>query len=491
MAAVYVIYLYFFPLYPHINHPEDVSDIEMLLRDSRKWFAPFYVLGLGLLFLAYWRIMKIVHALSREEPRAADSLRPWVLVLGILFATLLIGLYPITALDVILYVVRARLWALYGGNPMLALPQDFPQDPYIQLAGEYIDQPSPYGPFWELIAQLPLQLGISSIGSGVIAMKLLALIAYIGMTVMIGWRSHEDFSSYGVSRLTAMTFFTLNPLVLMQAIGNGHNDMVMLALMTLGLLLWQRGKWIEAAFVLTLGSLIKITALILLPLFGMALLATAPDWRTRLRRALTVAIIFIVTSLVAHRLIGPFPDVFEGTRHAMLGRLGFSPSYAVRILFRYWFPGNRELIILPTNLGNSLFILYYLYLLLRLAQRKITLIEAGFMAYFSLLLLGSTFRIWYPLWLIPFAALNLNSSTYWRTFLFCVTAELSILMYYILWRWHIRDWEWGLNGPLAPYWDYWLIMTWLTVPWTFGIPVLGPWLRRRRNRKRFDETLWL
>jgi hypothetical protein len=85
----------------------------------------------------------------------------------------------------------------------------------------------------------------------------------------------------------------------------------------------------------------------------------------------------------------------------------------------------------------------------------------------------------------------LNSSTYWRTFLFSITAEFSILMYYILWRWYLHHWDWGENGPFKTYWDYWLIMTWLTVPWTFGIPLLGPLLRRRKDPHVYDTSLWV
>jgi hypothetical protein len=39
-------------------------------------------------------------------------------------------------------------------------------------------------------------------------------------------------------------------------------------------------------------------------------------------------------------------------------------------------------------------------------EGKMTLLQAGFLAYFSQLLPGTTFRIWYPLWLIPFARWN-------------------------------------------------------------------------------------
>lgn len=491
MVAVYAVYLFFFPLFPTINQSKTVLDIEMILKNSRQWFAPLYVVGLGSLFFAYWRMTRIVHELSKEDPASTNSLRWWVLGIGIACALLLLGLYPITALDVVLYVVRARLWALYGGSPMLALPMNFPQDPYIALAGEYVKQPSPYGPLWELVAQIPMRLGITGIGSGIVAMKIISLISYIGMAFLIGWHAQQESPRYEVSPLTALTFFALNPLVLMQAIGNGHNDMLMLALMTLGLLLWQRDNWVGATFALTLASLIKITGFILVPLFGVAVLVATLDWKTRLQRALGMAAIFLVTALIAYRITGPIPEVFQNLEHTLFGRLGYSPSYAARILVNQFFPHNIPVIEFPTKLGNYLFFFYYLYLLIQLARRKITLIEAGFSAYFTQLFLGSTFRIWYPLWLIPFAALNLNSRTYWRTFLFSITAELSILTYYILWRWKLRHWAWGEHGPLQKYWEYWLVMTWLTVPWAFGIPLLGPALRRRQNRARFDDTLWI
>ena len=491
MAAIYAIYLFIFPLIPTIDRSKTVLDIEMLLKHGRQWLAAVYIGGLGVLFYAYWRLLKIAHAFSKEQPAAAKSLRIWVVGIGVLCALPLIGLYPITALDVVLYVVRARLWALYGGSPMLALPMNFPQDPYISLAGEYVKQPSPYGPLWELIAQIPMQLGITSIGSGVIAMKVLSFVSYIGMAFLIGWYARQDSPRSEVSNLTALAFFALNPLVLMQAIGNGHNDMLLMAFMTLGLIFWQREKWIWATVAFTLATLVKVTGLIFLPLFGVAVLIQSPDWKTRIARGLGMVAIFSVISLIAFRLTGPFPDVFEGTKTAMFGRLGYTPSYMVRIFLIHFYARSYAITKFPTDLGNYLFVLYYIYLLVRLAQRKLTLIEAGFLAFFAQLFLGPTFRIWYPLWLIPFAALNLNSATYWRTFLFGITAELSILSYYLLWRWGLHHWNWGEHGPYKKYWDYWLIMTWFTVPWTFGIPLLLPFLRRRRNPQAFDNTLWI
>ena len=488
-AAIYLAYLIIFPLLPAIDQSKTVLDIEIILKSGKRWIALLYLLGLGLLFFSYWRMLRTVHELSKTDPEAAKSMREWILGFGLLCGIILIGLYPITALDVVLYVVRARLWTLYGGSPMVALPMNFPQDPFISLAGEYAKQPSPYGPLWELVAQIPMKLGMTGIAGGVIAMKVISLLSYFGTGILIGWHAMQDSAKYSVSSITALTFFALNPLVLMQTIGNGHNDMLMLFLMTLGLVLWQRDKWTWATLALTLATLIKVTGLILLPLFGMAVLVASPTWKERLTRGLGMFLIFSVTTLIAYRLTGPLPDVFDGVRYAALGRLGYTPAYAIRVILREIFPGNVPIINLPEATLRNIFIFYYIYLLIKLAQKKMTLLEAGFLAYFSQLILGSTFRIWYPLWLVPFAALNLNSRTYWRTFLFSITAELSILSYYILWRWFLRHWDWGENGPLKEYWDYWLIMTWLTVPWAFGIPVLGPLLRRRKNPQTFDTTL--
>jgi hypothetical protein len=162
----------------------------------------------------------------------------------------------------------------------------------------------------------------------------------------------------------------------------------------------------------------------------------------------------------------------------MFSRRSASVPYALHVIVREF---NLDLARGILTNSKFVFMAVYDWLMIAMLRKKINLLEAGFVAYLAQIILSNAFRIWYPLWLIPFAALNLNSKTYWRTFLFSLTAEFSILSYYILWRWHWRDWDWGLNGPLAPYWNFWTIMTPFTVSWTFTIPFLGDiilWLRK-------------
>ena len=489
MLAIYVVYVIAFPLLPNIMPGRPAYDVESLMRPFR-WFAPIYVLGLFALFGLFWLALRTVHQAARAAPEAALKLRTLVLGSGGVFGAALIFLYPITALDVFLYVVMGRTWAVYGQSPLMVAPAAFPNDPITAYAGEFASAVSPYGPLWEIIVQIPMRLGATDIASGVIAMKVIALIAYLACGALIGWWALPEGKRYPVSRLVALTFWAWNPLVLMQGIGNGHNDVALVALIVLGLVLWQREHRLWAGFALTLAMLVKLTGAILIPIYGIALLRSEPTWRGRIRIGLIAIAMGLITAAAFYRLLGPFPDVFQGNAQVLFQRRGFAPASAVRMILREFLsPVWSEP--LARSAARDLFVVYYAYLLIRVWRGHSTLISAAYMAFFSQLMLGATFRIWYPMWLVPLAALHLTSRTGWRTLLFGLTAELSILSYFVLWRWVLRSWGWGTAGPLGPYWNYWTIMTVFTVPWTFGIPLVAPMIRKWRDRKRFVETLWI
>jgi len=508
MQIIYVVYIVAFPLISNTQAGGPAADLEILMRGHR-WFALIYTIGLLLLYYLFWQAMQLVQNVSRTAFRTS-SFKMLVLAFGLLFGFTLVWLYPITANDLFRYVLRGRIWAVYGASPMLSPLNDFPDDPYIAFAGEFGNWVSGYGPLWEIVVQAPLRLGATEMVPGAISLKLVVLLSFLICAILIGWfaipekgpstlrlRSGQAGSGCSPSSvssaypcspssLSALTFFAWNPLVLMQGPGNGHNDMVFMALMVLGIILWQRKLWWGATLALTLATLAKATALLMIPLFGVLLLRNEPTWRQRIIKGLGAALIGLVTAYLIYSMLGPISETLQGLSAMLTTRRGFAIASGLRMVLREIIPGDVAET-LPRATGRYIFLIFYAWLMVQLWRNKLDLATAGFLAYFGQLMLGRTFRIWYPTWLVPLAALCLTSATFWRTLFFGLTAELSIMNYFVVWRWWLQDLPWGKLGPLSQYWNYWTIMHILTVPWLFGIPLFGPTVMRWWGRGEVSE----
>ncbi|MFN8457043.1 MAG: hypothetical protein U0401_20660 [Anaerolineae bacterium] len=503
---IYLSYMIAFPLISNTQKGGPAADLEMLMRDYR-WFTPIYTVGIFLLYFLFWQALKTVSQIKAEGPLAADHalrIRLFVLIFGLVFGFTLVWLYPITANDLFRYVLRGRIWAVYGESPMLSPPNNFPNDPYIAFAGEFGEWVSGYGPLWEILVQIPLRLlGTVDMVSGSISLKFIVLIAYAMCAVILGWFAIPEIkpkftfshtlpvsnlaASQTSASLIALTFFAWNPLILIQVAGNGHNDMVFMALMVLGIAFWQRKWWAAATLALTLATLAKITGLLILPFFVIAVWRDEPLWRQRLLKMTGIALIGLITSYIVYSTLGPLPLLFQDVWNALDTRLnivfkaaplihtwwdslsawlgfapfdpnappglgsmltvrrGFAIASGLRMLLREILPPNPVEPI-PRNTASYIFIIFYLWIVIALWRRKLTFITASFLAFFSQLMLGATFRIWYPMWLIPLVALHLTPFTFWSTFLFSLTSELSIINYFVVWRWWLNTWSWGKMG---------------------------------------------
>jgi hypothetical protein len=538
---IYIIYIVAFPLISNTQAGGPAADLEILMRGYR-WFAPIYTLGILLLYYLFWRAMQLVLQFDTAQPSANTQiirntkyeiriawgilrivlspttlLKFLILAFGFLFGFTLVWLYPITANDIFRYVLRGRIWAVYGESPMLVPPNAFPNDPYIAFAGEFGEWVSGYGPLWEIVVQGPLRLGATEMIAGTVALKFVVLLGYLGCAVLLGWVAIPETSS----SLAALTFFAWNPLILMQGPGNGHNDLVFMLLLVVGLIFWQRKVWWAAVLLFTLATLAKAAALLIVPLFGVILLRSQPTWRQRFVKGGGAILIGLGTAYLVYSILGPVSDTLRGVSDMLTTRRGFAIASEVRMILREVLPRGAEAAVTPESLwgvttlqqlapcnrqstlvklisqivpcqvaedlprttARHIFVLFYGWLLLQLWRNKLNLVTAAFLAYFSQLMLGRTFRIWYPMWLIPLAALQLTPATFRRTTLFGLTAELSIINYFVVWRWWLRDLPWEKVGLLTTSY-YWPVMHSLTVPWLFGLPLFGPILLKMVERKQ-------
>jgi alpha-1,6-mannosyltransferase len=151
--------------------------------------------------------------------------RAWaaIVVLVVVFA----AVPPLFSHDIYSYVDYARLGVLHGLNPYLFRPDSAPSDPaFAHVAWTHVV--SAYGPLFTLatypLAWLPVPTAVAALklAAGASVLAIAALVARLA-------------PARGVSPLGAAAFVALNPVVLLQVLGGGHNDAVAMLAATIGI----------------------------------------------------------------------------------------------------------------------------------------------------------------------------------------------------------------------------------------------------------------
>ncbi len=235
----------------------------------------------------------------------------------ILISTLLLGLLcvliPIvTSSDVYSYIAYARIGAMYHLNPLTTLPKAIHFDPVYRRI-RWLDQPSAYGPTWAIIT-CSLQWLANTVGLvGILAMlmilRLFALVMHLSSCWLIWSISGHLQSRYGFispeKRLLALLAFAWNPLLLLEACVNAHNDATLIFFVLVAIWFLARTApittrtFVLAAALLALATCLKLYIILLIP--GLLLfLWTQPN---RIQKTIAVLISYFGIILL---LYAPF-----------------------------------------------------------------------------------------------------------------------------------------------------------------------------------------
>lgn len=220
-----------------------------------------YSLFVILLFIFYFRFLLLVKR-KKLTPK-----KIWELI-G-LTALILFFAYPGFSYDVFNYMATARVTFLHRENPYLIMPIEIPNEPMLKFM-HAANKTSLYGPIWILLTTLPHFLGLGNLFLTVFTFKLLVILFYFGLILLI-WRLSNK-------NLWSLTFFALNPLVVMETLASGHNDVVMMFFALASFYLLQKKKFWPALAGLFLSIMIKFATIFLLPVFIYAV------WQTRYQK---------------------------------------------------------------------------------------------------------------------------------------------------------------------------------------------------------------
>lgn len=339
------------------------------------------VLGLMAAYLWGWHLVR----------RDAGS-RRMVWAFSILFAATLIWLLPMTS-DLFNYLTRAHLFTDLGANPLTDTPVEF-WDPLVSAyPSSYPGQTSIYGPVWVLLSALGT-LGSHDGVAGLFYLKSLAVVAYLAAVWLLERILRQVRPG---SADEALYLFAWNPLVLLMAIGDGHNDIVMMAMILLAIWLLLREKWTLALAILGLSAWVKVVSLVLFPLFVLY------AWRQLERRSARERWAVLVRAALASLLVTILAFAPFGGAEGIL-RIGERLLHPAN-----WRAATDQVASGVFAVGLFLFCAAYAVLLVQFvrAQGSVQLLgTAGFAAFLLAVLLGvARSQPWHLIWPATLAGL--------------------------------------------------------------------------------------
>jgi alpha-1,6-mannosyltransferase len=207
-------------------------------------------------------------AVLRAPRSAPGGRRLLVILLGItlLFGMTMLLLPTLPSDDIFSYILYGRISAIHHANPLVAVPSDFPNDPFLTRVF-WRDVRSVYGTVWLMLSSglsLLAEAFGGSLLSYVLSFKLLGLAAHIVNAWLI-WRILGVLSPQW--RLRGTLLYAWNPLCLLEFCASGHNDAVMLSLLLVGVYCLVRQWEVAALVAFGLSISIKYVPVVLLPFY--------------------------------------------------------------------------------------------------------------------------------------------------------------------------------------------------------------------------------
>jgi hypothetical protein len=242
--------------------------------------------------------------------------------------------------------------------------------------------------------------------------------------------------------LASMAALAWNPLVLFEAATNGHNDLVMLTLVLMALLAWERKRWAWAVVFMTLSVLIKAATWPLLGLATVAAVAQAQGKQNKMGRG-GIIVPLVVGIVGAAYLSLPQPlDSFLNLRERASFFTNSLPTIVV-LLLRLILPrATAEW--LARTLTLFAFELFWLWQAWQIWKEPGRLLRACFETVaFLLLFVTPWFQPWYVTWLVALAAACAYDRARTLAGLFSLTVTWSYVVFGFVWFWFPAQLNWG------------------------------------------------
>ena len=265
---------------------------------------------------------------ARVAWRGDLSLRA-TLVLAVIGCIVVLAMPLLYSRDVYSYALYGRIAAFHHANPYVVTPAEVSTDPFFPLVGsQWRSTTSVYGPVFTMLS-VALTRVFEGPAAVVAAFRALAVLSVLGAAALIArtcMRVRPGIAAFAVAA------FALNPAVLFQTAGSGHNDAFVALSIAAAMAFVASRRELAATVALVLGTLIKSTCAVALVLWIVVVVVRrrGADRRRALALHLGTAIgVAILTALPFLR--GGDPALGQTQLADHEGWL--APARVVRVLF--------------------------------------------------------------------------------------------------------------------------------------------------------------
>jgi len=429
-GGIYGAFTLAFPLAKYYNIVPPL-DYTKLTNYSAVGFLA-YIFGVGILFGVYIWVFRLV-----AQYQVKINIR-LILITSAVFALIMVFSYPQTAIDIFIYAIRTRGWALYNMQPLATAPEMLPSsDQWLGLAGEWADAPSAYGPVWEWFSLGAFNLSGGHFLGHLLTLKGTAALSYLGCiwwVFLILRDLHPDWATVG-----AMAF-AWNPLVLFESVQNGHNDIVLVFFLLAAIWAYLKldhqtekfKKMLTAlAFCVLMATsiLTKFVTVVILPFFILALAIRGGKWYQSAFSLVSYGLTILILITIGMLPLWPGADNWavlsanSGAGRSLLALmvLGLKSSMGTNPAF------DLSRWILYAVCGAVFFYYVWKILVQRSESRTLPITAAFYLFFWYILLAAPTFHAWYLLWFLPLGSLLLPSQRPMMTGIaFSITALFAI-----------------------------------------------------------------
>ena len=285
----------------------------------------------------------------------------WGFFLGLAIA--LCALPPVFSGDLYEYLIRGRILGVYHQNPYAHPSAEFSQDRFFSHS-VWISTPENYGPVWVLVQWVMPTFFGQSVSWAVFMQKIMLLI-FFALSGILFFRVAQKIYPEQSQRLTRA--FVLNPNLWTHHVVDGHNDMVMIFWMLLGVYWLLQEKTFLSLFAAAMGMLVKFTSGILLLVLALSFLKSRSvlDWKAK------IAFMFKALGLVFLVMVAAYAPFWIG-----------KDTFRYFVTFKGWFYTNS--------------VPYAVYRLLQRGGIPVTTaqVEKGFMCFFGANLVAALVCLW-------------------------------------------------------------------------------------------------